>query len=138
MWRLGKYKCFCFVPHGILSWGCCPGSLACTESKVDAADPCKIQCKIDIGNNRQQLYAPFSLCAESGFAVWEFGDLGSGVKVVDRRPGCPSHPPPIFSIAPPLARTLQTGAFGSGFGENLTIAVLSSEAQARVLPCFGK
>jgi hypothetical protein len=43
MWRLGKDVCFCFVPHGILSWVCCPDSLACTESKVDAADPCKIQ-----------------------------------------------------------------------------------------------
>jgi hypothetical protein len=37
---------------------------------------------------------------------------------------------PIFSIAPPLARTLQTGSFGNnGVGAaNLTIAVLSSEA----------
>ena len=138
MWRLGKDKCFCFVPHGILSWGAARVPLHVPSRKSMLQTHARFKCKIDIGNNRLQLYAPFSFCAESGFAVWEFGDLGSGVKVVDRRPGCPSHPPPIFSIAPPLARTLQTGAFASGFGENLTIAVLSSEAQARVLPCFGE
>jgi hypothetical protein len=64
---------------------CRPDSLACTESNVDAADPCQMRMQDCIGNDRPPVWsyaqtcAPFSCSAEAGFAVWEFRDLGSGV-----------------------------------------------------------
>jgi hypothetical protein len=86
-----------------------------------------------------QICAPSIRCAEVGFAVWEFRDLGSGVKVMDRRPGCPPHPPyplSIFSIAPPLARALRIGLLGNNGGGSSVEQLPSSEAQARILPCL--
>jgi hypothetical protein len=129
MWRLGKDVCFCFVPPGSLAGCAARIPLHVPSRKSMLQTHARFKCKIDIGNNRLQLYAPFSRCADSGFAVWEFRDLGSGVKVVGSTARVPvSSTPSIFSIAPPLARTLQTGSFGNGVGENLTIVVLSLEA----------
>jgi hypothetical protein len=87
MWRT-EYREICavlFITDGILGLGALPHSLACTESNVDAADPCKMRMQDCIGNDRPSVWsyahicAPFSCSAEAGFAVWEFRDLGSGV-----------------------------------------------------------
>jgi hypothetical protein len=87
MWRT-EYREICavlFITDGILGLGALPRSLACTESNVDAADPCKMRMQDCIGNDRPSVWsyahicAPFSCSAEAGFAVWEFRDLGSGV-----------------------------------------------------------
>lgn len=87
MWRT-EYREICavlFITDGILGLAALPRSLACTESNVDAADPCKMRMQDCIGNDRPSVWsyahicAPFSCSAEAGFAVWEFRDLGSGV-----------------------------------------------------------
>jgi hypothetical protein len=112
MWRLGKDVCFCFVPPGSLAGCAARIPLHVPSRKSMLQTHARFKCKIGIGNNRLQRYAPFSRCAEFGFAVWEFRDLGSGVKVVDRRPGCPSHSPHFLDCAAPCAN-VANGSFGN-------------------------
>jgi hypothetical protein len=113
------------------SVGALPASLACTESQSRC---CRPQPDLDarLHWKRQasvwsyaQICTPFSCSAEVGFAVWEFRDLGSGVKVVDRQLGSPPHPPSIFlDCAAPGANVVNRSLGDWGVGLNLTIAVL--------------
>jgi hypothetical protein len=111
MWRLGAFVLFLTGS----SAGCAARiPLHVPSRKSMLQTHARFKCKIGIGNNRLQRYAPFSRCAEFGFAVWEFRDLGSGVKVVDRRPGCPSHSPPFSRLRRPLRERCKPGLLGMG------------------------
>ncbi len=136
-----------FIPHRILklvvvALACVPLHIPSQKSMLQT--PARFDARWDWKRQASfwsyaQICAPSIRCAEVGFAVWEFRDLGSGVKVMDRRPGCPPHPPyppSIFSIAPPLARALRIGLLGNNGGGSSVQQLPSSEAQARILPCL--
>jgi hypothetical protein len=116
-----------FIPHStlklvVVALACVPLHIPSRKSMLQT--PARFDARWDWKRQASfwsyaQICAPSIRCAEVGFAVWEFRDLGSGVKVMDRRPGCPPHPPyplSIFSIAPPLARALRIGLLGNNGG----------------------
>jgi hypothetical protein len=114
MWRLGKDKCFCFVPHGILSWGAARVPLHVPSRKSMLQTHARFKCKIDIGNNRLQLYAPFSpaqsldsLCGS--LEIWDLGLRwwidGQGARLIH---------PPFSRLRRPLRERCKPGLLRVG------------------------
>jgi hypothetical protein len=131
-------RSFCLLLMESTGLGSLPDSLACTESNVDAADPCKMRMQDCIGNDRPPVWsyvqtcAPFSCSAEAGFAVWEFRDLGSGVHgggSTARATTTSALIPLIHTsssrLRAPSANVVdRSSSKRKGFGSNMTIAVL--------------
>ncbi|KAE9374378.1 hypothetical protein N431DRAFT_437814 [Stipitochalara longipes BDJ] len=153
MWRSGMMCGFVYSSWEPQAGGCSPARFpfpCIYRVKSRCCRPLQDLMQDWIGNDRRlygsyaQICAPFPRRAEVGFAVWEFRDLGSGVKVMDRRPGCPPHPPSPPSIfldcAAPGANVVNRSFWERGgwskSNEQFPSLEAQAQAQTRMLPCL--